>query len=231
MWKYWDWPPPKSVVLDVASECNVRGSFSCGLIGLSLMGQSFLSTSKFSGTDYCISELESIVRKKLEEPVGAHVCVGSAVRFCSPSRNDAQPGLGTGQTKYCPSDSVRALLKVYFSGNPTTDNDPHQQTIGFSAGQDDPICKSNRIGGVPSSLWNIRGLVDGKQFKVGRAGESESLSMQCRFLSRARSTIAESVASRSFCSLPTTTESVASNLMPDPRHQQPCANRQDEVMW
>ena len=128
-------PPSKSVVLDVASECNVRGLFSCCLIGLSLMGQSFPSTSKFSGTDYCISELESLVRKKAEEPVVAHVCVGSAVRFCLPSRSDAQPGLGTGQTTYCPSNSIRTLLKVYFSGNPTTDNDPRQQTTGFSAGQ------------------------------------------------------------------------------------------------
>ena len=52
------------------------------------------------------------------------------------------------------------------------------------------------------------------------------MSPQSPLPSKAGSTNAESVASHSLYSLPTITESVASNPLPGPEYQQPCSSRQ-----
>ena len=94
---------------------------------MSIVGQSVHSTFQYSGTDYGTSELESIARKKADEPVGANGCVGSAEGFWLSFRTETQPGFGTGRTKYYPSDSAGTLLKSCFPGNPATQNGPIQQ--------------------------------------------------------------------------------------------------------
>ena len=68
--------------------------------------------------------------------------------------------------------------------------------------------------------------------KVGKGGDGdEGVSLQSPFPSKSGSTVTEIVASRSFDSLPTITESVASNLLPDLQYQQPCSSRQaDEAL-
>ena len=69
-------------------------------------------------------------KKEADEPIGASVRVGSAEGFSLHFRTEAQPGFGTGQLKYYPSDWARTLLEDYFSGNPPNHFDPHQTITG-----------------------------------------------------------------------------------------------------
>ena len=66
--------------------------------------------------------------------------------------------------------------------------------------------------------------------KVGRCGAGgERVSFQSLFPNKA--VRQPSMASRSFHFLPTITESVTSNPLPDPHYQQPCSSRQaDEAL-
>ena len=68
--------------------------------------------------------------------------------------------------------------------------------------------------------------------KVGRSGgEGEGWSLQSPFWSKAGSTVADNVASRSFYSLPTITETVVGSPLRDPQYQQPSLSQQaDEVL-
>ena len=71
-------PPSNSVMFDFESVNFTRESSTRKLHGISVIGQSVHSTSQYDGTDHVNFELESIARKKADEPVGAIVCVGSA---------------------------------------------------------------------------------------------------------------------------------------------------------
>ena len=108
------------------------------------------------------------------------------------------------------------MSKACFCGNPTAQIDPHQQITGLGA---DQMIQFVRVIGLEVFLATF-GMLEDLLMKTisknGRTGgASENISMQSPFLSRAVSTIAESVAPRFFQSLPTIIESIASNLMLD----------------
>ena len=159
--------------------------------------------------------------------VRAIVFSGATEDLPSHFGTEAQPEFGAGQTKYYPSNSTRTIPKDCFSGNPPTHLDLHQQIIELSAHQ---MVKFAREIGLEVSLANYGMLEDFLRkisSKFGRAGGGgEGVSPQSPFPSKAGSTIGESVASRSFYSLPTITESVASNPLPVFQHQQPCSSHQ-----
>ena len=92
-------PRLESFMFDIQSGSYTCESSSRNFFGMSIVGQSVPKTSQYDGTDYATSELESIARKKADEPVGAIVCVGSAERFSLYSRTETHLGLGTGRTK------------------------------------------------------------------------------------------------------------------------------------
>ena len=113
-----------------------------------------------------------------------------------------QLGLGAGRSKYYPSESPRTLLKECFADNPPVQLDPHQQLTGMSS---DQMIQFARAVGLEVSLVTFGMLEDvllkigGKTGKnVGERGSGQSVSH-----SRSGSTVMESVASRSFYSLPT----------------------------
>ena len=109
------------------------------------------------------------------------------------------------------------MLEDCFGGNPSTHIDPHQQITGLN---DNLMMQFARAIGLDVFLATF-GLLEDLMLKinpkVGRGvGGGEGVSLQSRFPSKAGSTVAESVASRCFYSLPTITESVASNDLLDP---------------
>ena len=59
----------------------------------------------------------------------AHEAAGMGLP-CS-SGTTVHHGLGTGRSKYYPSDSARFLLKECFADNPPLELDPHQHLTGM----------------------------------------------------------------------------------------------------
>ena len=106
---------------------------------------------------------------------------------CS-SGNTRHHGVSTGCSSYYPSDSARILLKECFTDNPAIQLDPHQQWTEMSL---DQMIQFARAIGLEVALATFRALED-VLLKVGR---------QYPLFSRARSTVIESVVSRSFYSL------------------------------
>ena len=102
-------PPSKSAMFDIENGSNTRESLTRKLPGMSIVGQVVPSSSQYGGTGYCTSELETVARRKADEPVGANVCVGSKEGFSWSSRTGTQPDLGTARTKWNPSYSARTL--------------------------------------------------------------------------------------------------------------------------
>ena len=146
---------------------------------------------------------------------------------CS-SGTTVQHGLGTGRSKYYPSTSARTLLKECFADNSPVQLDPHQQLTGMSS---DQIVQSARVIGLEVWLATLGMLEDvllkigGKTGRnVGDKGSGQSLSF-----SRAWSTVVESVASRSFYSLPTITESFTRHPWAGDLTQQPCSSQQTDA--
>ena len=133
---------------------------------MSIVGQYVLSFSQYNERDYGTSELESIPRKKADEPVGLNVCVGSAGGISLYFKTEIQHSLGNGRTKYYPSYSARALLKDCFAGNPSTHIDPHQQIFGSSANQMIQFAWADRLEGSLATF----GMLLKINSKVGRAG-------------------------------------------------------------
>ena len=116
-----------------------------------------------------------------------------------------QPGLGAGRSKYYPSESAKTLLKECFADNPPVQLDPHQQS--------DQMIQFARAVGLEVSLATF-GMLEDVLLKIGgKTGKNvgEKGSGQSASLSWSRSTVMESVASHSFYSLPTITESFNSD--------------------
>ena len=119
-------------------------------------------------------------------------------------------------------------MKECFADNPPVQLDPHQQVTGMSSGQ---MIQFVRAVGLKVSLATFGMLEDvlmkigGKSGRnVGEKGSGKSVS-----LSRSGSTVMESVASRSFYSLPTITESFDSDRLAGDPSQQPCSSRQADA--
>ena len=120
-----------------------------------------------------------------------------------------QHGLGTGRSKHYPSDSTRTLLKECFADNPPIQLDPHQQLTGIS----DQMIQFARAIGLKVSLA-IFGMLEDVLLKIGgKTGKNvgDKGSGQSPSFNRARSTGVESVASRSYYSLPTITGSFSTD--------------------
>ena len=160
----------------------------------------------------------------------------SGGRVCETAESDVpgfsgatvQPGLGAGRSKYYPSESARTLLIECFTDNPPVQLDPHQQLNGLSS---DQMIQFARAIALEVSLATFGMLEDvllkiGKKTgrNVGEKGSGRSVS-----LSRSGSIVMESVASRSFYSLPTITESFDSDRLAGDLPQQPCSSRQADA--
>ena len=139
-----------------------------------------------------------------------------------------QPGLGAGRSKYYPSESARTLLKECFADNPPVRLDPHQQVTGMSSGQ---MIQFARAVGLEVSLATS-GMLEDVLLKIGgKTGRNfgEKGSGQSASLSTSGSTVMKSVASRSFHSLPTITESFGSDRLVGDLSQQLCSSRQADT--
>ena len=119
-------------------------------------------------------------------------------------------------------------MKGCFSDNPPVQLDPHQQLTGMSS---DQMIQFARAIGLDISLATFGMLEDvllkiGKKTgrNVGETGSGRSVS-----LSSSGFIVMESVASRSFYSLPTITESFDSDRLAGDLSQQPCSSRQADA--
>ena len=139
-----------------------------------------------------------------------------------------QPGLGAGRSKYYPSESARTLLKGCFSDNLPVQLDPHQQLTGMSSDQMIHFARATRLEVSSATFGMLEDVLlrIGKKTgrNVGEKGSGRSVSP-----SRSGSTVMESVASRSFYSLPTITESFDSDRLVGDLSQQPCSSRQADA--
>ena len=220
--------PSKSVAFEVDDS---GGKLFCDrytLIGVSDAGQSFPSSSRLDDTDYGTSELESIARRRVGSLSGGRFF--EAVESDRPAVSGAtvRPGLRAGRSKYYPSESARTLLKECFADNPPVQLDPHQQVTGMSS---DQMIQFARAVGLEVSLATF-GMLEDVLLKIGgKSGRNfgEKGSGQSASLSRSGSTVMESVASRSFYSLPTNTESFDSDRSMGDLSLQPCSSRQADA--
>ena len=222
-----EWPS-KSVASQFDNAGGKLSSGGCELVGVSNAGQSFPSSSGPDDTDYGTSEMESNARKRVADVSVRRVHETAGKGLPCSSGTTVQHGLGTGRSKYYPSDSARTLLKDCFADNPPVQLDPHQQLTGMSS---DQMIQFARAIGLEVSLATFGMLEDvllkigGKTGRnVGEKGRGQSLSF-----SRVGSTVVESVASRSFYSLPTITESFISDPSAGDLTQQPCSCRQADA--
>ena len=212
--------PSKSVAFDIDDAGGRLFSERCTLVGVSDAGQSFTSSSRPDDTDYGTSELESMARRRVDDLSGGRVCETAESDLPGFPGATVQPGLGAGRSKYYPSESARTLLKGCFSDNPPVQLDPHQHLTAMSS---DQMIQFARAIGLEVCLATFGMLEDvllkiGKNTgrNVGEKGSGRSVS-----LSRSGSTVMESVASRSFYSLPTITESFDSDRLAGDLSQQP----------
>ena len=116
-------------------------------------------------------------------------------------------------------------MKECFADNPPVQLDPHQQVTGMSS---DQMIQFARAVGLEVSSATF-GMLEDVLLKIGgMSGRSvgEKGSGQPASLSRSGSTVIESVASRSFYSLPTIKESFDSDRLVGDPSQQPCSSRQ-----
>ena len=216
--------PSKSVAFDVEDSIGKSVCNRYPVIGMSDAGQSFPSSSRLDETEYGTSELESIARRRVDNLGGGWFFEAVESNLPAVSGASVQPGLGGGRSKYYPSESARTLLKECFADNPPVQLDPHQQLTGLSS---DQMIQFARAVGLEVSLATFGMLEDvllkigGKPGKnVGERGSGRSASR-----SGSGSTVVDSVASRSFYSLPTITESLDSDQL-----QQPCSSRQADAV-
>ena len=199
----------------------------CEVVGVSDSEQSFPSSSRPDDTEYGTSELESIARKRVGD-VNGKVCEAAGFYLPCSSRTSMPRGMGAGRSKYYPSESARTLLKECFADNPPVQLDPHQQLTGMSSDQMIQFARAVRL---EVSLATF-GMLDDALVKIGRkAGRNVGYKSngQSGSISRAGSTVVESVASRSFYSLPTITESFGSDRSAGDVTQQSCSSRQADA--
>ena len=195
---------------------------------MSDVGQSFPSRSRPVDTDYSTSELESIARRRIGDLSGGRVCETAESDLRGFSGATVQPGLGAGRSKYYPSESARTLLKGCSADNPPVQLDHHQQLTGMSS---DQMIQFARATGLEVSLATF-GMLEDVFLKIGRKtgmNVGEKGSGRSVSLSRSGSTGMESVASRSFYSLPTITDAFDSDCLAGDLSQQPCSSRQADA--
>ena len=159
---------------------------------------------------------------------GRRVCEAAGLDLTGSSRTTEQHGLGTGRSKYYPSESARTLLKECFADNPPVQLDPHQQLTGLSS---DQMIQFARAIGLEVSLATFGMLEDVPLKRGGKTGRNvgDKRSGRSGSFSRAGSTVLESVASRSFYSVPTIPETFGSDPSAGDFTQQPCSSRQADV--
>ena len=216
--------PSKSVAFDVEDSIGKSVCNRYPVIGMSDTGQSFPSSSRLDETEYGTSELESIARRRVDNLSGVRVFEVLESDLRAVSGATAQPGLGGGRSKYYPSESARTLLKECFADNPPVQLDPHQQLTGLSS---DQMIQFARAVGLEVSLATF-GMLEDVLLKIGeKPGRNVGERGSGRSVSRSGSgsTVVDSVASRSFYSLPTITESLDSDQL-----QQPCSSRQADAV-
>ena len=220
--------PSKSVAFEIDDAGGRLFSERCTLVGVSNAGQSFPSSSRPDDTDYGTSELVSIARRRVGDVSERKFCEAAGLDLPGSSGATMQPGLGAGRSKYYPSGSARTLLKEYFAANPPVQLDPHQQLTGMSS---DQMIQFVRANGLEVSLATFR-MLEVVLLKIGGKTErsvGERGSGQYASLGRSGSTVVESMASRSFYSLPTITESFDSDHLVGDLTQQPCSSRQADA--
>ena len=220
--------PSKSVAIEFDDSGGRLFSDRCTLVGVSDAGQSFPSSSRPGDKDYGASELESIARRRVGSLSGGRVFEVAEPDLPTVSGATVRLDLGVGHSKYYPSESARTLLKECFADNPPVQLDPHQQVTGMSS---DQMIQFARAVDLEVSLANF-GMLEDVFLKiggtsgrsVGEKGGGRSVS-----LSGSGSTVMESVASHSFYSLPTITESFDSDRLAGDPSQQPCSSRQADT--
>ena len=216
--------PSKSVAFDVEDSIGKSVCNRYPVIGMSDAGQSFPSSSRLDETEYGTSELESIARRRVDNLGGGRFSEAVESNLPAVSGASVQPGLGGGRSKYYPSESARTLLKECFADNPPVQLDPHQQLTGLSS---DQMIQFARAVGLEVSLATF-GMLEDVLLKIGgKPGRNVGERGSGRSVSRSGSgsTVVDSVASRSFYSLPTITESLDSDQL-----QQPCSSRQADAV-
>ena len=221
--------PAKSVALEFGDSDGRLFSDRCTLVGVPDAGHSFPSSSRPGDTDYGTSELESIAGRRVGSLSGGRVFKVAELDLPAVSGATVRPDLGVGRSKYYPSESARNLLKECFADNPPVQLDPHQQVTGMSS---DQMIQFARAIGLEVSSATF-GMLEDVLLKIGgktgrNAGEKGS--GQSASFSRSGSTVMESVASRSFYSLPTITESFVSDRLVGDLSQQPCSSRQADAV-
>ena len=127
--------PSKSVAFQLDNTGVRLSSGECELVGVSDAGQSFPTSCRPGDTDYGTSELESIARKRVDDVSGKRFRKAARLDLPGSSATTVQHGLGTGRSKYHPSESSRTLLKQCFADNRPVQLDPHQQLTGISSDQ------------------------------------------------------------------------------------------------
>ena len=216
--------PSKSVAIDVEDSIGKSMCNRYPVIGMSDAGQLFPSSSRLDETEYGTSELESIARRRVDNLGGGRFFEAVESNLPAVSGASVQPGLGGGRSKYYPSESARTLLKECFADNPPVQLDPHQQLTGLSS---DQMIQFARAVGLEVSLATF-GMLEDVLLKIGgKPGRNVGERGSGRSVSRSGSgsTVVDSVASRSFYSLPTITESLDSDQL-----QQPCSSRQADAV-
>ena len=156
------------------------------------------------------------------------VCEAAGLDLPGSSGTTVQPGLGAGRSKYYPSESARTLLKECFADYPPVQLNHPQQLTGMSS---DQMIQFARAIGLEFSVATF-GMLEDVLLKIGgKTGRNigERGSGQSASPGRSGSTVMESVASRSFYSLPTFTESFDSDHLAGDFSQQPCSSRQADA--
>ena len=172
--------------------------------------------------------MESIARRRVDDMSGRRVHEAAGMGLPCSSGTTVQHGLGTERSKYYPSNSARALVKECFAYNPPIQLDPHKRLTGMSS---DQMIQFARAIGLEVSLA-VFGMLDDVLLKIGgKAGRifGDKSSGQSPWFSRGGSAVTESVASRSFYSLPTFTKSFGSDPSADGLTQQPCSSRRTDA--
>ena len=220
--------PSKSVAFEVDDSGGKSFRDRYTVIGVSDTGQSFPSGSRLDDTEYGTSELESIARRRVGGLSGGRIFEAVESDLLAVSGATVQPGLGAGRAKYYPSESARTLLKECFADNPPVQLNPHQQLTGMSS---DQMLQFASAVGLEVSLATF-GMLEDVLLKIGgKTGRNvgEKGIGQSVLFSRSGSTVMESVASSSFYSLPTITESFDSDRLVGVQSEQPCSSRQADA--
>ena len=155
--------PLKSVAFQLDNTGGRLSSGECELVGVSDTGQSFPSSFRPDDTDYGTSELESTARKRVDDVSGRRFREAAGLDLPCSSGTTVLHGLGTGRSKYYPSESARALLKECFAGNPPVQLDPHQRLTEMSL---DQIIQFARATGLEVS-WATFGMIEDVLLKIG----------------------------------------------------------------